>query len=393
MFQPSRLPLAALVLAAFVGLFALPAVAQSPPPAATTADQGGQAAQQEKPAGQFGEEVQVDEVLLDVLVTDKKGNVIIGLKPDDFVVEEDGKPVELTGLTFYSNSRFVEPAGAARAKGISVDRVPEDRYFILFFHDQRQQGSSLLNNGPQQLEAARQARRWVRESLLPSDWVAVASYDYKLKLHQDFTHDKGAVIRAIDDAIAGKDPSFKDWPSRTHEVAGEPSLRASLPRGKELRQETGTLYDGIRLLADAAGPVVGRKNLLLFSSGFGEVNSFGQYKPDHRYYPEMMQALNDNNVAVYGIDMTPAGVDNQMVNSLTHLALDTGGRSYTNFNNFIVPLEQVTDENSGYYLLSYRSRHPAGESGFQEVEVKAKNPEFRVRARSGYAYGSKGTSG
>src|SRR5688500_4718988 len=83
--------------------------------------------------GQFGEKIDVNEVLLDVLVTDSKGNVIVGLKPEDFVVKENGKPVELTGLTFYSDRRLI---GGAR-EGVKVDEVPEDRFFILFFDDQK----------------------------------------------------------------------------------------------------------------------------------------------------------------------------------------------------------------------------------------------------------------
>ena len=45
----------------------------------------GLAVGQEEPAT-FAGEVQVVEVLLDVLVTDKDGNVILGLEPGDFIM-------------------------------------------------------------------------------------------------------------------------------------------------------------------------------------------------------------------------------------------------------------------------------------------------------------------
>ena len=48
----------------------------------------------------------------------------------------------------------------------------------------------------------------------------------------------------------------------------------------------------------------------------------------------------------------------------------------------------MAQENSGYYLLSYRLERPAGKSGYQPVQVKTTNPEFKVRARRGYEYGS-----
>ena len=63
--RTSAIPLAALIL---ILLSAVPAVAQEGSPAAS-----------------FDDLVEVSEVLLDVLVTDKKGNVIVGLGPDDFV--------------------------------------------------------------------------------------------------------------------------------------------------------------------------------------------------------------------------------------------------------------------------------------------------------------------
>ena len=142
--------------------------------------------------------------------------------------------------------------------------------------------------------------------------MAVVSYDSKLKVHQDFTRDRTALQQAIGDAVKGKDDDG-NWPSRIE--AGEgPSLRAGLPRGNDLRKESGTNYDAVRLVAEASGRITGRKNLLLFTNGFaGRINTFGQYQPDPKYYPEMSRALNDNNVAVYPIDLTPAGTEHTLV--------------------------------------------------------------------------------
>ncbi|HJX26531.1 MAG TPA: VWA domain-containing protein [Thermoanaerobaculia bacterium] len=342
--------------------------------------------QDQQPRGQFEERVEVNEVLLDVLVTDRQGNVIVGLDEGDFVVTEDGKPVDLTGVTFYSNRRLVESSPALAKRGVTPAQVPEDRYFILFFEDQRSAAVDAPYLLSQQMEAFQRARDWVRKDLLPNDWVAIVSYDAKLKVHQDFTRDRKALADAVNNASKGKDREG-NWPSRIKEGEG-PSLLAALPQGNKLRDETGTIYDALRILADASGTITGRKNMLLFSRGFGRVNSFGQYIPDQRYYPDMSQALNDNNVAVYPVDLVPAGVEHTMTDAMNQLANDTGGRYFFNFTNFATPIRQIAEENSGYYLLSYRSQKPAGKSGFQDVSVKASNPEFRVRARKGYEYGS-----
>jgi VWFA-related protein len=344
--------------------------------------------QEPQAKGQFGEKIDVNEVLLDVLVTDSKGNVIVGLKPEDFVVKENGKPVELTGLTFYSDRRLI---GSAK-EGVKVDEVPEDRFFILFFDDQKDEAVDAPALLARQVEAGQRARDWVLKSRQPADWVAVVSYDKKLKVQQDFTRDGRALAEAIGAAMKGKDAEG-NWPSRIKPGEG-PSLYANLPKGNALRDETENIYDALKVLAESAGQIRGRKNLVMFTTGFGEVNSFGQYIPDQRYYPGTVQALNDNNVAVYSLDLVPAGTIHALSDAMTKLSNETGGQYYTNFSTFTTPLKQIGEENSGYYLLSYRSEQPAGKRGFQEVDVDTTNPEFRVRARKGYAFGEeKGQTG
>jgi VWFA-related protein len=343
------------------------------------------AQQPQPPQERFGERLEVREVLIDALVTDAGGNVIVGLDKSDFDVRENGKPVNLTAVTFYSNRRMLAGSDVVAKKGIRIDQVPEDRYFILMFQDQKANAVDAPQLLQQQVEAGRRAHDWVGKDLLPNDWVAVASYDTKLKIHQDFTHGREDLQRAIDDAVQGKETE-NNWPSRVANGGG-PSLLAGLPRGNELREKTATIYDAIRLIAESAGKITGRKNLMLFTNGFGRVESFGQYVPDPRYYPPMAKALNNNNVAVYAIDLVPIGTRHTLSDAMNQLANETGGRYFYDVVNFETPLEMAAKENSGYYLLSYRSEHPSGQAGFQAVQVRTTNPELRVRARRGYTFG------
>jgi VWFA-related protein len=342
---------------------------------------------QDEPQSEFSGQIDVTEVLLDVLVTDPSGNVIVGLQPDDFIVKDGGKEVEVTSATFYSNRRFVESAQVAERLGVQPDEVPSDRFFILFFHDQRFEDPSITSNV---LDALRWAKIWVEEETLAYDYVAVLSYDVKLKIHQDFTLDRQALVDALVSVAKMRDPE-STWPSRTAMHEG-PSLRQNLPQGKELRRQTRRVYSGLSLTAEAAGHIVGRKNMLLFSFGFGYQNDFGTFYPDPRYYPPMMQALNDNNVAVYSISWfknlgdQSAGQD-QMENVLSLLSSDTDGTFYFNFVNFQTPLIKVVEDNNGYYLLSYSAEHERGRKGYQQVEVGTRNHEFKVRGRKGYLYG------
>lgn len=342
--------------------------------------------QQTNPQGQFEGKVNVNEVLLDVLVTDARGNVVVGLDKNDFVVKENGKPVDLSGVTFYSNRRLTESSPALAKAGVSTDQATEDRYFILLFEDQKDTAQEAPRLLSQSLEAAKRARGWVEGEMLVNDWVAVASFDTRLKIQQDFTHDRRALVEAIGDAIKGKDREG-NYPSRVDTSKG-PSLFAGLPKGTELRDKTTNLYEAMQQIARAAGNIRGRKNLLLFTFGLpGRQDTFGQFVPDKRYFEPTVQALNSNNVAAYAIDLTPPAVEHTLSDSLNKLAVDTGGRYFFNVTNFSTPLDQVSKENNGYYLLSYQSDQPAGKSGFQEVEVTTTNPEFRVKTRRGYGYG------
>jgi VWFA-related protein len=330
----------------------------------------------------FQEEVTVEEVLLDVLVTDRQGNVIVGLGKDDFVVEEEGRPVSLVSATFYSNRRLV---GADPLPSAAVREELADRWFVLFLHDQRDQLPALTG---QQMQATRAMREWARQHVGERDWVAVVGYDVDLRLYADFTNDPAVLERAVESALIRRHRGG-NWPSR-RPAEDAPSLLRGLPTGGPTAGRS--VHHALRQIAEALGPLQGRKNLLLFSIGFGEVDEADTWSPDPRYYRPMMRALNDNNVAVYAVDLVPvaaggAAQGRALNDSLSRLADDTGGRYYLNFNSFADPLAAVAEENTGYYLLSYQSAHPARESGFRDVTVRTRHPGFQVRARKGYSYG------
>ncbi len=342
------------------------------------------AAQPQEPEASFEGLVEVSEVLLDVLAVDRSGQIVTGLGRDDFLVEEDGEPVEITGVSFY-----VTRYGPQGTRLAGADAIPSSRYFVFFFHDQTHGGSIANYLTRRQTRARQESLRWIEEHMLPSDWVAITSYDVRLKVHQDFTQDRAALAAGMRSAMSRRNPEQGlGRRGRVLPASGAPSLLRHLPQGKALRRQTRTPYDAIRGLAEAAGWIVGRKNLLLFSAGFGELTSgYLIPEPDRRLYPQMEHALNDHNVALYAIDLTPPEVDHFQTSFLTELALDNGGQYFRYLTSFLPVLEKISVENAGYYLLSYRSEHPAT-VGYQRVEVRARDSEIRLRARKGYRYGS-----
>lgn len=332
---------------------------------------------EEELAPSFDDLVEVSEVLLDVLAVDGDGHAVIGLGKDDFVVEEDGEPVPVTGVSYYA-TRY-DDSGEA-------EDIPASRYFILFFDMQQRTpryGSRMLR---QRLRASRDVKRWVEEEMTASDWMAVVRWDGKLEVYQEFTQETGALAEAIQRAATGK-PANAYRPAGRRQSPGR-SLELSrrlLPPERSSGREN--LYHALGRLAEATGTIVGRKNLLMLTTGFGEEKGFYRSEPDPDHYPELETRLNDHNVAVYPIDLTPAGFPPMQEDFLEQLATDTGGSYDPNFVGFLNPVKDVAGDNLGYYLLSYQTARPAGEIGYQRLEVRARNPEVQVRARRGYRYG------
>ena len=327
----------------------------------------------------FDELIEVSEVFVDILATNEDGEVVRDLGVDDFIALEDGEPVELTSVSYYT-TRY-DDAGAAEGD------VPSSRFLVFFLDDQSRFGRFGNRLMRQKLRAVRDAKKWVREAMQPSDWMAVLRYDGELHVQQDFTQDPELLEAALSRAAAGKDPvQFK--PGRQERLARgrELSILSKLPAGAELERATENVYGALEVVGDSLGYLVGRKVMLLYTVGFG-VKKGRTTIPDERYYPSLETVLNDHNIAVYPIDLTPAGLNPEHEDFLTRLADDTGGYYDPNFSGFFDPLEEVASENFGYYLLTYRAARPAGEIGYQKLEVRAKDPSIKVRARTGYRYG------
>ncbi len=341
------------------------------------------ASAQDEPVAHFDDMAEVREVLLDVLAVDAEGKVVLGLGAEDFIVEEDGQAMEISGVSFYATQYGLDDS-ILEAEGV----VPSSRYFIFYFHSPIG-GSVESFLARQHMRLRQDALDWVDDHLLPSDWLAVVGYDVRLKVHQDFTQDRLALADGIRSAIGRKNPDQGfGRGGRPLPASGAPSLLRHLPQGKALSRQSRNLFDGTRLLAEASGYLIGRKNLVLFSSGFGGLDSINfTSSPNPRDYRPMEHALNDHNVAVYAVDLTPIEVRHLQGRLLPTVALATGGAYFRDPIDFKTPLERISQENLGYYLISYQSAHPSAEAGYQRVKVRPKDRRIKLRARQGYRLG------
>ncbi|HSN67922.1 MAG TPA: VWA domain-containing protein [Thermoanaerobaculia bacterium] len=320
------------------------------------------------------ERVDVDIVLVDATVTDARGNQILGLGPDDFVVRENGVEQKIESVDYFTNRRLL--TSPEKDAAFKVERVREERYFVLFFDESG--GSPAMGR---LIRAQKDAVAFVRD-LKPEDRVAVASYDARLNIHADFTSDEKILTKALDDVI-----KFTKGLTEVPSYAGEASILRAIDVD-EMVDGTGRIYDALEVLGNALRPIQARKVVAFFSPGIGDASSLSSDIPEmeETLFRPMARALNAANVTVHAIALIPEASFSPIEQNLSRFASETGGEFYTNVVNFKTPLKKLERESSGYYLLSYRAPKHEGGHGYQKIEVRLRNPEFRIRARDGYLY-------
>jgi VWFA-related protein len=315
------------------------------------------------------ENVTVNLVLLDATVTDDKGNPILGLGPDDFVVTENGQQQQVTSVDYFTSRRLLDrPEEKAEFK---VDRISEERHIIFFFDKPDEYSTQSMSD----LQNARQAARdFVEKQMVATDRVAVAGHDSRLKIYSDFSSDKKTVSKGIDEAVR-----FSNGVTR-----GDTPLLANVD-SEGMMKKSGRVYDAIAMLADATRGIRGRKVFVVFSHGMGTRNDYNPdiLEPETGYVDAAINALNRANVSMHVINLHRDSGFRVTEQYLSRFADETNGSYHRNLVRYQAAVKEINLQNAGYYLISYRPASMEGK-GFQKVDVKLRNPEFTVRARRGY---------
>jgi VWFA-related protein len=326
----------------------------------------------------IGEKVDVNLVQLDAIVTDSRGNQMLGLGKDDFIVRENGQQQTVDTVDYFTNRRLItEPEAAAKFK---VERLHDDRYLIFFFD----KVTSDIGSQAEMIRARSDAMRFLEDHLRAEDKIAVVGHDVRLKVYTDFTSDKAQIRRAMNDATRYGLGITKNTASTG------PSLMRNMDIDRMINR-TGYVYEALDLLGDALRPIRARKDVILFSNGIvgpDEDVRGGIVLNRSRYYEPMIESLNSADVTLYPVSLQ-SGIDvpEFVHQNLASMASDTNGQYFRLHTSYISPLNQIEKKTAGYYLISYYTKKRPGEHGFQKVNVELRNPEFKVSARAGYTYG------
>src|SRR5260370_902724 len=154
-------------------------------------------AQQNPPAPQQGAAVRTtsEEVLLDVVVRDKKGHPVNNLKPDDFQVFDNGEQKKIIAFRLVEGGEAVIEGGART----QLDPLRQIRLVTMIFQCGSNDARRLAHDAAMGL---------VKGELGQNVYMAVMTIDRKLEVIQSFTNDPALLRKAIDRANRSENTDF-----------------------------------------------------------------------------------------------------------------------------------------------------------------------------------------
>lgn len=372
-------------------------------------------------------------VQTDVMVFDKQGKFVTGLRPQDFELHIDGKPRPISFFELVSTGSANEESQLAAARNLRSVKdinapVPADldRGRVIFFYVDD------LHLSPNNLVSARKVLlKYVDEEMRQNDEAGIASTSGQIGFLQQLTDNKTVLHAAIErlkarpysvgdserpamteyQALAIErnnrdvidvfvEQIMKDLPALSTIAApgGVPRGRAEQhvrDRAHTILQQAATIASqslfGLESLVRSAAALPGRKLLFFLSDGFflDDQNSINREQVRH-----VTSLAAHNSVVIYSIDtrgliatLTDASTDTpsdpsgrlqsiasrELVESqdaMNALASDTGGRAIFNTNALDAGVSYALNETSNYYLLAWRPESIDGKTErFHHLEV------------------------
>jgi VWFA-related protein len=365
--------------------------------------------------------VRVDYVEVDVVVTDRQGNLVRDLKKEDFQVLEDGKAQTINTFTMVDIpvERADRPLFAASPiePDVKTNEKPFDgRVYVMVIDD-------LHTRFGRSIRVKAAAKQFIERRLGANDLMAVVHTAGATDANQEFTSNRRLLLAAVDktsgrkldSATAGKTQEY--YNTRDFRQQGD---RLNDPNDHERGFNARSTLDTLRNVAEWFASVRGRrKAILLVSEGidYDIYDMIAQNGSTHQSASMVLDATRDaiaaatrSNVAIYGIDprgltdlgdesieigsfpddtslgIGPGSLQNELrlsQDSLRTLSEETGGFAVVNKNDFATAFQRIVEDNSSYYVLAYYP--PDARPGrLHKIDVRVTRPGLTVRARKGY---------
>lgn len=400
---------------------------------------------QEIPRPTFEVEVVVTNV--DVIVTDKKGKRVTGLKPENFLIYEDGLLQKLTnfyevkGMDVYTSV----PDKEKEKLIVSTQPLPERslrfRNKIIIYFDNWHLHPLNRNWSIKKLES------FIRNNFSTEDNTnqgMVVCLGQKLEIIQEFTSSQRRLLGAIEEAKKQSGQSLlqrrmrEDLRKELNRIVTD-TIRSDRydyyaralgqVRSYVEAEQNDLLYSlkSLNAFMDYLTGIEGKKILIYVSDGLPinpgeEVFAFldqafpeGQARAEAmnydatRFFKELTARCNANEITLYpinaqGLESMILSADKEagwniysrgsgMVkpgtrvknDALKLMARETGGLAVLNTNDIESGLEKIVDDLNFYYSLGYVSPHRE-DNKYHSIQVKlvGVKEKYNVRVRQGY---------
>jgi VWFA-related protein len=359
--------------------------------------------------------VQSDLVLVNVVAHDKSGNLVRDLKQDDFTVLEDGKPQRILSFDIEKPEIVAQsPETQAAVQGTApsapsilsnVKVAPEavrDRRLIVIFFD-------LSSMQPEEIErAVKAAQAYVAKQMSPADLVSIITLGDSMEVAQDFTTDRDALDKALAKLNPGEGQGFENGDTGDSEGTPDTGAQFTADDTEYNLFNTDRRLMAINSLAQSLAKIEQKKSVLYFSGGLEKTGVENE--------SQLRAAINSAvraNVSLYTVDirglqaLPPGGdagtaslrgtsaysgraVQNDLDSNfasqetLSTLAVDTGGKAFLDSNDFSRPFTKVQEDTASYYVLGYRSTNKAMDGRYRHITVRVNRKDIKLQFRSGY---------
>jgi VWFA-related protein len=365
------------------------------------------------PQGGFVLKMNAELVLTNVVARDTKtGELMRGLKQSDFSIYENGKQQQVSTFDFETvematplNEATVSglATGSSGNKAVVVAR-PEDmrnhRLIVMFF--------DLTSMQPEDLDrSVAAAQEFLRNKMQPADLVALISLGNTLKVDQDFTADKQALINEVAVYNGTEGQGFVEGATaNTNQVEDATGYTPDESEYNDLNTDR-ELF-ALKAVAKSLEKITEKKSLLYFSGGIQRDGIENQ--------ASLRAAINAAvraNLAIYSVDtrglqaVSPLGeastgslrgtgafnggalTNNMKANFATQevmstLSVDTGGKAFLDSNDFAPAFAQVQRDTSAYYAIGFHSSNPARDGRYRKLTIKVNRPGVKLEYRPGY---------
>jgi VWFA-related protein len=349
-------------------------------------------------------------VQVNVVVHDKAGKAVPGLKKEDFTLLERGR--EKAIALFSDDSEVSRP--------VIADRLPPDVYSnritlgkgpvsVLLFDA----STTRLTDQPY---ARGQILNFIRQ-IQPGERVAIYALNGGgVRVLHDFSDNPAQLARAISSygkllsANLELDPTVVDWIDQVFPDANQPTIDF------DRKVQCFTTFKDMEAIARHLTVIPGRKSLI-WVTGFPVDFNLTPGDPCYEEALRTTRTLTDANVALYPVDARGLMVDPRFAPSLIipsykaaktpneaallaaqltfiyrpsghdtmhFLADETGGRTLIDRNDIDTAIKVAVDDSRDTYTLGFYSPDEDWDGKFHEIKVKLNRPGTELRYRKGF---------